>query len=532
MPEESTRRLAAIMMGDIAGYSRLMGADERGTHLRVQRVLRELVDPTITEHRGRLVRTRGDGFLAMFDSPVEAVRCAIVIQQSMVGRNLELPDAQWIRFRIGVNLGDVIVEPDDIYGEGVNVAARLEQLAEPGNIYISGGVYEQIRYKLVCGYQSLGDRKVKNILDPVPIYRVLPDPAAVAKAARGRRMGIGLFVAGTLVVAGITGAGWYGWQRTAERRAPVVASAAQPAGQPAPPAPPPTMETEHHPPPAPLQAIAGADPLPPDTPSTPAPANSSAPSSLGPLPTALLQAAAVPPRLQIGSPEPAPGAVNPEMVPIPGGVFRMGSNEDPSEEPPHKVTIRAFLLAKYPITVRQWRECVRAKGCDYIPNGSDDAPVTNVSWKDAQQFVAWLSQTSQQRYRLPTEAEWEYAARGGTDTRYWWGNAMKPGLADCKGCGGPGDEAQPTKVGTRPANPFGLYDIGGGVTEWVEDCWYKDYHEAPADGSARVGRDCRERVLRGGSWRNDPSYVRPASRDYYDASVRYPTHGLRVARSP
>ena len=348
MPEESTRRLAAIMMGDIAGYSRLMGADERGTHVRVQRVLRELVDPTITEHRGRVIRTRGDGFLAMFDSPVEAVRCAIVIQQSMVGRNLELPDAQWIRFRIGVNLGDVIVEPDDIYGEGVNVAARLEQLAEPGNIYISGGVYEQIRYKLVCGYQSLGDRKVKNILDPVPIYRVLPDPAAVATAARRKRAGIGLFVAGTLVVAAVAGAGWYGWQRASERSVQSVATTTRPASSqpvPAPPAAPPAMEAEHRAPPAPLQAIAGADPSPPDTPSTPG--NSApAPPGLGPLPTALLQAAAVPPRLQIGSPEPAPGAVNPEMVPVPGGTFRMGSNEDPSEEPPHKVTIRAFLLAK------------------------------------------------------------------------------------------------------------------------------------------------------------------------------------------
>ncbi len=101
----STRRLAAIIMGDIAGYSRLMGADERGTHERVQRLLRELIEPTIAEHRGRMARIRGDGFLAMFDSPVEAVRCAIVIQQSMVGRNLELPNDQWIRFRIGVNLG-------------------------------------------------------------------------------------------------------------------------------------------------------------------------------------------------------------------------------------------------------------------------------------------------------------------------------------------------------------------------------------------------------------------------------------------
>src|SRR6185437_11017247 len=220
--------LAAIMIADIAGYTRLMGADERGTHVRVQRLFRELIDPTIAEHRGRLIKTRGDGFLAMFDSPVEAVRCAIVIQQSMVGHNLELPAAQWVRFRIGVNLGDVIVEPDDIYGEGVNVAARLEQLAEPGNIYISGGVYEQIRYKLVCGYQSLGDRKVKNIVDPVPIYRVLPDPAALARAARGGRMRLGLLGAAAIIVAGIGGGGWYVSTRAREQPREAIATATQP----------------------------------------------------------------------------------------------------------------------------------------------------------------------------------------------------------------------------------------------------------------------------------------------------------------
>jgi formylglycine-generating enzyme required for sulfatase activity len=109
---------------------------------------------------------------------------------------------------------------------------------------------------------------------------------------------------------------------------------------------------------------------------------------------------------------------------------------------------------------------------------------------------------------------------------------MKPGLADCKGCGGLHDAVEPAKVGTLPANPFGLHDIGGGVAEWVEDCWHKDYRGAPADGSAWLGTDCRARVLRGGSWRNDASYVRSASRDYYDASVRYPTHGIRVVRSP
>ena len=170
----SPRRLVAILLADISGYSRLMGSDEEGTHARIKRHRREIVEPTIQEHYGRLIRYTGDGFLAIFESPLEAVRCAIVIQQSMAARNLSLPKNHWIRYRIGVNLGDVIVEEDDVYGEGVNIAARLEALADPGGVYISGGVYEQVKNKLVCGYQSLGDEKLKNITDPV---RDLPGPA-------------------------------------------------------------------------------------------------------------------------------------------------------------------------------------------------------------------------------------------------------------------------------------------------------------------------------------------------------------------
>jgi formylglycine-generating enzyme required for sulfatase activity/class 3 adenylate cyclase len=535
MPDESTRRLAAIMMGDIAGYSRLMGADERGTHVRVQRLLRELIDPTIAEHRGRVLRTRGDGFLAMFDSPVEAVRSAIVIQQSMVGRNLELPNDQWIRFRIGVNLGDVIVEPDDIYGEGVNVAARLEQLAEPGNIYISGGVYEQIRYKLVCGYQSLGDRKVKNILDPVPIYRVLPDPSALAKATRGGKVRLGLLGAGAIIAVGIGAGGWYIWEHVTGPSSQAVAARTQAPAQSALPvraaAAPVVAPEQHGSSPAPASPVADP-PVPAATPGSSSANSAPPPPAPGPTAAAPTQTAAVLPRLETAQPDAAPAIVEPEMIAIAGGTFRMGSNEDASEQPARGVTIGTFLMAKYLVTVRQWRECVKAKACGYTPNGTDDAPVNNVSWTDAQQFVAWLSQATQQHYRLPSEAEWEYAARAGTDTRYWWGNAMKPGLADCKGCGGPQDAAQPAKVGALPANPYGLHDIGGGLAEWVADCWHKDYHGAPADSSAWLGPDCRERVLRGGSWRNDPSYIRSASRDHYDASVRYPTHGIRLARSP
>jgi formylglycine-generating enzyme required for sulfatase activity len=129
-------------------------------------------------------------------------------------------------------------------------------------------------------------------------------------------------------------------------------------------------------------------------------------------------------------------------------------------------------------------------------------------------------------------AVWPYAARGGTQTKYWWGDQAQPDMANCKGCGGVYDPSQPLKVGSFRANPFGLYDMGGSVDQWVEDCWHKDYQGAPSDGSAWLDKTCASRVIRSGSWRNDQSYVRPASRQGYDAGVRYPTHGFRVAAPP
>jgi class 3 adenylate cyclase len=202
------RRLAAIVAGDIAGYTRLMQLDEEGTHHRVKRIERDLIEPSITEHHGRLVKTTGDGFIAIIDSPVEAVRCSIVIQQNLVGRNAALPKHSWIEYRIGVNLGDVIIETDDVYGDGVNIASRLEGIADPGQVYISGGIYEQIKHKLVCGYESLGDRKVKNITDPVRVYRVLPDPSALNNT-RKRRENILIFLLGCAVLVIAGGALWY-----------------------------------------------------------------------------------------------------------------------------------------------------------------------------------------------------------------------------------------------------------------------------------------------------------------------------------
>jgi adenylate cyclase len=179
----STRRLAAILAADVAGYSRLMGADEEGTHERLRAHRRELVDPKIGEHHGRIVKNTGDGMLAEFASVVDAVRCAAGVQRAMIDREAGIPDDRRIRFRVGVNLGDVIVEDDDIFGDGVNVAARLESLAEPGGICISRMVRDQIRDKLPYSFEDLGEQNVKNIARPVRVYALRSEAVAAVWAA-------------------------------------------------------------------------------------------------------------------------------------------------------------------------------------------------------------------------------------------------------------------------------------------------------------------------------------------------------------
>jgi formylglycine-generating enzyme required for sulfatase activity/class 3 adenylate cyclase len=551
----SPRRLAAILSADIKDSSRLMGIDEEGTLARMKRFRREIIEPTLAEHHGRVIKNTGDGFLALFDSPLEAVRCAIVIQQSLLGRNAALPRPQWLQYRIGINLGDVIIDPDDIYGDGVNIAARVQALAEPGSVYISGGVYEQVKNKLVCGYQSLGDERLRNITDPVRIYRVLPDPAAVAQAKRRNRIRVAI-AAVALVAAGV--GGWYAMypssftlaeapprpeQKTTARVLPpeapgaverAVAPPPQPAPQAAPPAaappqpaPQPAAPAATLPQPAP-QAAAPATPPPQPAPQAPPPA------ATAPKPPALA-AVIKPPLVPPQAAGPYEGFREceqcPQMVNLPGGTFAMGSNVDPTEKPIHQVSVPTFAIGRLPVTVGEWKQCVAAKACSYEPSGSDDMPVHNLSWNDAQQFMSWLSNITKSKYRLPTEAEWEYAARAGANTKYWWGDQLIPGMANCKDCSDAADPRLPMKVASFPANPFGLYDMTGGVAQWVADCWHKDYQGAPKDGSSWDAPNCRERVLRGGSWRNDAGDLRAATRNRYDPGVRYPAHGFRAARS-
>jgi TolB-like protein/class 3 adenylate cyclase/Tfp pilus assembly protein PilF len=222
----AVRRLAAILAADVAGYSRLMGADEEGTHERLKAHLRELVEPKIRQHRGHTVKNTGDGLLAEFASVVDAVRCAAEIQRGMAGRNSETAEDRRITFRVGVNLGDVIVEQDDIYGDGVNVAARLEALAEPGGICISRVVRDQIRDKLPYPFEDRGEQSVKNIARTVRVFALRPEtvaelPAASVPAPASRRGRIAATrMAAAAAVLAVAVIGWLLWPTTRPSPAP------------------------------------------------------------------------------------------------------------------------------------------------------------------------------------------------------------------------------------------------------------------------------------------------------------------------
>src|ERR1700731_2122935 len=230
MKQPVQRRLAAILAADVAGYSRLMGADEEGTHERLKAHFRELVDPKIKQHRGRTVKNTGDGLLAEFPSVVEAVRCAAELQRGMGDRNAEIPEDKRITFRVGINLGDVIAEEDDIYGDGVNVAARLEALAEPGGVCISRVVRDQIRDKLPYPFEDRGEQSVKNIARSVRVFALRPEavaelPAASVSAPTPRRRRITpaamvTVAAMALVTAAII---WWVWPLTRSSQSPPTA---------------------------------------------------------------------------------------------------------------------------------------------------------------------------------------------------------------------------------------------------------------------------------------------------------------------
>lgn len=263
----------------------------------------------------------------------------------------------------------------------------------------------------------------------------------------------------------------------------------------------------------------------------PAPVATTAPSPAPSAPVVAQKSTAHPP----GAGESRDCATCPIMITLPAGAFAMGSStDDPSEKPVHHVTIGApFAIGKYEVTVEQWNACAAADACQKLTpesNTNKAAPARDLSWEDAQQYVKWLSKTTGKPYRLPTEAEWEYADRGGTTTAYWWGDQMRKGNANCKDCGDPWHKDGPEAAGSFAPNPVGLYDMNGSVWEWVADCWHNSYQGAPTDGHAWDSPSCDMRVIRGGSWREGAGYMLSATRFKYSASVRQSQDGFRVVK--
>ena len=231
----------------------------------------------------------------------------------------------------------------------------------------------------------------------------------------------------------------------------------------------------------------------------------------------------------------------PEMVVVPEGAYLMGSPPDEpgrwnDEGPRHRVTIaRPFAAGRYEVTFAQWDACRRAGACTHAPGdegwGRGDRPVIHVSWKDAKEYIGWLSEKTGETYRLLGESEWEYAARARTDSPYHWGAEVGEGRANCGGCGERRGGARTAPAGSFPPNGFGLFDMAGNVWEWVEDCGHPDYTGAPSDGSAWLAPgDCRLRMLRGGAWDDAASRVRSAIRYWEFADTRRDMIGFRVAR--
>ena len=228
----------------------------------------------------------------------------------------------------------------------------------------------------------------------------------------------------------------------------------------------------------------------------------------------------------------------PEMVVVPAGSFLMGSPESEEERPVHRVTIGyPFAVGMYEVTIEEWYACVAEGYCLWFNELDDEGwrrPVHLVRWEEAQGYVRWLSGKTGEAYRLLSESEWEYVARAGTTTRYWWGDEIGRNRANCFHCGSRWDDGEGTApVGSFSPNPFGLYDVHGNVWEWVEDCANESYHGAPTDGSAWeesgiITRSMRcPRVLRGGSWHSRRWYLRSASRSWGASSGV----GFRVART-
>lgn len=484
-------RLAAILAADVVGYTQLVEEDTAATVVAWQEVRDNFIEPGVDQQSGRIIKFTGDGFLAEFPTVQAAVECAIKLQDEFAQSSLE--------FRMGVSIGDIIDDGRDIHGEGVNIAARLEALSNPGGICISGDVYNLIRNRISEEFVDLGQQNVKHVSQPVAVFAVkrFGAPAEISsentaplgqkskRAAASNSWYVKAAAGLILVVAGI--AALVSWNTSV----------------PPPAAPPPPQQEK-----------------------------------VAPQPQAQSQPAVIAKAHITRGKSFQDCQVCPVMFVVPAGAFNMGYQKgDADEKPLHKVVIpKNFAVGKFEITFNEWESCTSNGGCGaYNPNdkgwGRGTQPVINVSWQDAQTYIKWLSGRAGKKYRLLTEAEWEYAARGGASTLYPWGVTIDAGKANY---GLFRNKTVP--VGFYNANAFGLHDVIGNVWEWVADCYsktaYSEHRSYPSAVLIKAGK-CR-RVLRGGSWNVDMSdgfnLLRASIREKASSNGRYNNYGFRVAR--
>ncbi len=228
--------------------------------------------------------------------------------------------------------------------------------------------------------------------------------------------------------------------------------------------------------------------------------------------------------------------VCPKMTVIQAGSYIMGSDgRHKIERPAHKVTItKPFAMGIYEVTFDEWQACFIDSGCARVPDdhkwGKGRRPVMNITWFETQSYLKWLSKKTGYTYRLPTEAEWEFAARGGTTTEFWWGDEVGENLANCRDCKSKWSKKGSAPVGSFSPNPYGLYDVHGNEWEWLQDCWNPSHEGAPSDGSPRLDGNCQLRVIRSGSWYYFSKNIRSAWRFKNDARVKSYGIGMRVLR--
>ena len=528
----------AILFADIQGFtSRTSCQTREETQLFVWEI-NAFIEKYTGDHRGSLVKTMGDGFLLTFECPTDAVKCGIEIQKNIEKRNAVILDANCIvRFRIGISTGEVSVsEKGDVFGDAVNIAARIEAFADPNTVYISETTYLAMnKNELNLDFEDHGDKKFKNVTQEIRVYRAVTRTEGKAAPFYGRSQRRvnrhTMLLAASLVLVVVSAVFLYG------RRS--------------------FLQDPDHPESVsqdPISSAKGAS-----GPGTGVEARGKVPGEDG-VPT---DPAAGPGKKAITN------FLGMNFVPVAPGSFFMGSPPGEagrdSDEEQHEVTISEnYYIQETEVTVGHWRTFVSETGyrTEAETNGgtwffagsewekdtavywdnpgfsqSEKHPVTCLSLNDVNIFITWINRKDNQRYRLPTEAEWEYSCRGGTETARFWGGGpetacdyanvydLSSGNSVVSGgvnhdCDDGYQAAAPT--GSFRPNDYGLYDMLGNVWEWCSG----KYEETGSDATAG------NRIFRGGGWRDSPEQLRSANRRRNMASIRMNDLGFRLAMTP